>query len=146
MKDKNYDLKHIHLNLYVYFKESVTARASAAAAALAFDTFTFLQFVFRYSADAASAELSIGLLDTLEAAEVLEAGLSPFCNQLTVDELFSKQILIQLARDDFLLIVKVVDVAAALMVQAQYRLENLCFPLALRIRIGGCFQFQCKLL
>ena len=118
MKDKNYDLKHIHLNLYVYFKESVTARASAAAAALAFDTFTFLQFVFRHSADAASAELTIGLLDTLEAAEVLEAGLSPFCNQLTVDELLSKQILIQLARDYFLLIVKVVDVAAALMVQA----------------------------
>ena len=54
----------------------------------------FVEFVLRHSADAAGAELTVSLLDALEAAKPFIPGLLPFGDQSCISPLLLQAVIV----------------------------------------------------
>lgn len=116
---------------------SVSAGTALASAVLALYFLLVIQVCLGHTTDAAGPELTVTLLDALEAAELLVARFLPLGDELGIAEALCNQILIQLAADDFPLVEELEDVARPLVVQAVNGPQDFGLPLAFRVGIDG---------
>lgn len=108
----------------------VARRATSASAANTLDLFGILHIRSRYSADACAVEVGLLRLDASKAAKLLVALLLPLGDQHRVRISVLQQPIVQLLADGLLLVVQLVDVAAALVSDLEY--------LPLRLVFGSC--------
>ena len=74
--------------------------------------------------------MAVAFLDALEAAESFKALFLPFGNEGGVTPFFSHAVVVKLARDLSLLVIKVVDVATHLMVHFEDRPKDFWLALS----------------